>query len=779
MKINRWAFIALFLLPLCAFTQDDAGMYRLWYQQPAKVWTEALPVGNGRLGAMVFGGTETERLQLNEESLWAGEPVDNDNPGAQAHLDEIRQLLLDGQIDQAMTLSQKYLLGTPPRIRSYQTLGDLFLEFDSGDVQEYVRDLDLRTGVASVNYLLNGNRIRREVFASAPDNLLVVRLTSEKAAGLNLHVRLQRSQDAVTTADGNSLLMSGQIIDAADPLAGPGGAHIRFAAWLSAFADHGKITADGDHLLIQNADAVTLLLTATTDYNRDLLSFDRSKNPVQECQTILAQVAGKTFEKLREDHIRNHQALMDRVMFSLGSVADNDLPTDVRLKKVIGGGEDLPLIALYFQYGRYLLMNSSRAPGVLPANLQGIWNDQFNAPWCSDFHTNINLQMNYWPADVTALPETVEPLTEFFLRLRTPGACTAHDMYGARGWNMHHVTDAFGRTGLMDGIQWGTSPLAGAWMTLTFWEHFLFTRDVNYLREKAWPLMLGSAEFIFDFLIEDKEGHLVPAPSMSPENAYILPADGKPYQLTYAATIDLQIIRELLNDCLSAAEIVGADEAFIEQTRRTLEKLPPTRIGANGTIREWIEDYEEAEPGHRHISHLFGLHPGTQITPQTPELFAGARATIERRLAHGGGHTGWSRAWIINFYARLLDGDEAGKHVQLLLQKSTLPNLFDTHPPFQIDGNFGGTAGIAEMLVQSQNGEIRLLPALPKSWPEGSVSGLKARGNFSVEMQWKEGRLTLARLISLAGQPCVIRYGDKVTRLQTHVGQELLLGRDF
>jgi alpha-L-fucosidase 2 len=446
---------------------------------------------------------------------------------------------------------------------------------------------------------------------------------------------------------------------------------------------------------------------------------------------------------------------------------------------VIAGEQDLGLVALYFQYGRYLLLNSSRFPGVLPANLQGIWNDQFNAPWCSDFHTNINLQMNYWPAEAAALPETVEPLTEFFLNLRKPGSRTARSMYGADGWNMHHVTDPFGRTGLIDGIQWGTSPLAGAWMTLTFWEHFLFTQNVAYLREKAWPLMQGSAEFIFDFLIEDKEGHLVPAPSMSPENAYILSSDGKPYQLTYAATIDVQIIRELLNACLSAADQVGADAAFIEQCRATLDKLPPTQIGANGTLQEWIRDYDEAEPGHRHVSHLLGLHPGTQITPQTPELFAAARATIARRLAHGGGHTGWSRAWIINFYARLLDGDEAGKHVQLLLQKSTLPNLFDTHPPFQIDGNFGGTASIAEMLVQSHNGEIHLLPALPKAWPDGHVYGLKARGNFSVEMQWQEGRLTYARLTSLAGQPCTIRCGDQVNHRQTTVGQELLMGRDF
>ncbi len=770
-------FVTL-LFGLCLFAEEIKSTHdRLWYRQPAREWVEALPVGNGRLGAMVFGGLQTERLQLNEESLWAGEPIDNNNPAALKNLGKIRRLILKGEIAKANDLAEKHLLGTPPSIRSYQTLGDLFLEFDDGEASDYVRDLDLRSGIASVEYVQNGARMRREVFVSAPDNVLVVRLTGEKP--LNLKVRLERERDAEIAAIGDTtLLMTGQIIDPPDPQRGPGGAHMRFAARLQARTEGGTVSADQKALLIKNAAAVTLLFTAATDYNRDLLSFDRGKDPAQMCARIL-EAASKSYEALKAAHVANHQALMDRVRFTLGEETADDLPTDLRLKRVMAGERDLGLIALYFQYGRYLLIGSSRAPGVLPANLQGIWNHHFNAPWESDFHTNINLQMNYWPAEVTALPETVEPLTEFFLKLMTPGSRTARAMYGARGWNMHHLTDPFGRTGLMDAIRWGTSPLAGAWMTLAFWEHYLFTQDDDYLRNKAWPLMRGSAEFIFDFLFKDKSGFLAAAPSMSPENAYILPKDGKAYQLTYSATIDIQIVRELLNACLFAAPVVGADEPFLRKCRETLAKLPPTRIGKDGTIMEWIEDYEEAEPGHRHISHLFGLHPAAQITPQTPELFEAARKTIERRLAHGGGHTGWSRAWIINFYARLLDGVEAGKHVQLLLQKSTLPNLFDTHPPFQIDGNFGGTAGIAEMLLQSHGGEIHLLPALPPDWRDGHVYGLKARGHFTVDMEWKDGRLTYAKITSNAGKPCVVRCNDRIVPLQTTVGQELLFGRDF
>ncbi len=438
------------------------------------------------------------------------------------------------------------------------------------------------------------------------------------------------------------------------------------------------------------------------------------------------------------------------------------------------GAVDNGLAALYFQYGRYLLMSSSRYPGVLPANLQGIWNKDMKAPWNSDFHTNINLQMNYWPAEVCNLPETSLILTRFMEKLVVPGSVTAHEMYGTEGWTIHHLTDPFGRTGVADGV-WGITPMDGPWMTFPVYEHYLFTGDTAFLRVHAWPLMKGAAEFVLGFLVESPEGYLVTNPSHSPENNFRDPGTGEISALTYAATTDIEVLNALLDNCIEATEILDADHDLAARLKEVRKRLPPVRINSKGVIQEWIYDYDEPEPGHRHMSHLLGLYPLCQFTPQTPDLFRAAEATIERRLSFGGGHTGWSRAWIVNLYARLGNGAKAYENLQALLGKSTLPNLFDTHPPFQIDGNFGGSAGIAEMLIQSDHNAIRLLPAIPAVWKEGEVKGLCARGGFVVDMKWTGNKLVTAKVRSARGGKCSVNYRERKEEVNLKPGESVIL----
>ncbi|MFW6218653.1 MAG: glycosyl hydrolase family 95 catalytic domain-containing protein [Bacteroidota bacterium] len=787
MKTKQFFYAVFFLvLLLNACNPDPDGLtreYRLWYQNPAKQWDHALPVGNGRLGAMVYGHPYSDTIQFNEESLWSGVKVNPNNPGALHALDEIRALLFNDQNKEAFELARQNLLGTPPRIRSYQTFGNIIIQnrSEKNSFADYERDLFLNTGIASERYTINGHSCQKRIFASAADDLIVINLESDAPESLNVTIMLERSRDAtVQAAENRMLIMEGQVIDKEDPLKGPAGKHMRFASILHVLNTNGEVRTENDNIIIEKGSRATIVIAANTDYSLDKLNFDREIEPLELCRNNIAKVEKFSYGELENRHIKKHGPIFERVDFHLGDFQQDTIPTDVRLDLVKNGHPDPELVTLYFQYGRYLLMGSSGFFGRLPANLQGVWNHHYNAPWSSDYHTNINLQMNYWPAEVCNLSETFHPYVHFFNKIMEPGRVTAREMYGANGWTMHHVTDVFGYTAVNAGIEWGMFPVGASWVCFPIWRHYQFNKDTSYLRDQAWPVMKGAVEFILDFLIESPEGYLVTSPSYSPENTFILPGSGEPMRLTYGPTMDVMIIKELFNYATEAMEVLQTDAALKEKVEEVLEKLPPVQIGADSTIQEWIKDYQEYEPGHRHISHLVGLHPGTTINENNPELFDAARRTIEKRLKYGGAGTGWSRAWTINFYARLKDSQEAYNHLIKLLQLSTLPNLFDTHPPFQIDGNFGGTAGIAEMLLQSHTDVIELLPALPKDWPTGKITGLKARGGFIIDLSWKDGSLEEVHVFSEKGLPCTLKYGDSSRTIDTKKNQLYnFTGKDF
>ncbi|MNO31932.1 hypothetical protein D3C76_219110 [compost metagenome] len=755
---------------------------KLWYKAPASRWEEALPIGNGRIGGMVYGGDYSEVIALNEDTLWSGFPRDTVNYDALRHLKKARELIFDGKYNEAEGLISRGMLGT--NSQAYQPLGHLRLEHlgPNEACSDYYRELDLETGIATVIYNDGNAKFTREIFVSQVDPLLVLHVSSDSDHEFKLTVSLDSLHPYQTEMSSNNsdLVMSGKAPShIADNYMGDHPQSVlyedhlgmSFEARIRPLTDKGDVSikwsddsAGCARMEITATGEATILLAAATDFAgyNVMPGCEEGITPSEKCLSTLAVTAHMQYDELRSRHINDHHQLFRRVKLDLGTTDNSSLPTNERLNAYQQGQYDPALEALYFQYGRYLLITSSR-PGTQPAHLQGIWNPHVQPPWNSNYTTNINTEMNYWPAEVCNLSECHEPLIKMIQELSESGSRTARIHYGCRGWAAHHNVDLWRMTTPSAGDpSWAFWPMGGVWLTRHLWEHYIYNLDEQFLRETAYPIMKGAAEFCLDWLIANPGGELVTAPSTSPENRF-LTAEGDKCSVMSGSTMDMFIISDLFNYCLKTIDILEEDKEFANKLKETLERMAKPKIGPDGRLLEWNENFEEAEPGHRHVSHLYGLHPADQITLRdTPGLADAARKTLDYRISHGGGHTGWSCAWLINMYARLGDGEKAYCFVNTLLTRSTYPNLFDDHPPFQIDGNFGGTAGIAEMLLQSHHQEIEFLPALPEVWRKGSVSGLKARGGYTVDIAWENGMLKTATVTASRDGWCSVRYSKKL-----------------